>query len=55
MHSSSILRRFGPTEAIDNLIKGVAFGFRRFAHCPIRALLCAGKPHWDLLATVTHD
>jgi transposase len=46
----------GPTEAINNLIKRVkrvAFGFRRFAHYRIRALLYAGKPNWDLLATVT--
>jgi transposase len=46
----------GPTEAANNLIKRVkrvAFGFRRFAHYRIRALLYAGKPNWDLLATVT--
>ena len=46
----------GPTEAINNLVKRVkrvAFGFRRFAHYRIRALLYAGKPNWDLLATVT--
>lgn len=46
----------GPTEAINNLIKRVkrvAFGFRRFAHYRIRALLYAGKPNWHLLATVT--
>ena len=46
----------GPTEAINNLIKRVkraAFGFRRFAHYRIRALLYAGKPNWALLATVT--
>lgn len=46
----------GPTEAINNLvkrIKRVAFGFRRFAHYRIRALLYAGKPNWDLLDTVT--
>lgn len=46
----------GPTEALNNLIKRtkrVAFGFRRFAHYRIRALLYAGKPNWDLLATVT--
>ena len=46
----------GPTEAINNLIKRVkrvAFGFRRFAHYRIRALLYAGRPNWDLLATVT--
>jgi transposase len=46
----------GPTEAINNLIKRVkrvAFGFRRFTHYRIRALLYAGRPNWDLLATVT--
>lgn len=46
----------GPTEAANNLIKRVkrvAFGFRRFAHYRIRALLYAGKPNWALLATVT--
>ena len=46
----------GPTEAANNLIKRVkrvAFGFRRFANYRIRALLYAGRPNWDLLATVT--
>ena len=46
----------GPTEALNNLIKRVkrvAFGFRRFANYRIRAVLYAGKPNWDLLATVT--
>ena len=46
----------GPTEAINNLIKRVkrvAFGFRRFANYRIRALLYAGRPNWDLLATIT--
>lgn len=46
----------GPTEATNNLIKRVkrvAFGFRRFAHYRIRALLYAGRPNWELLATVT--
>jgi transposase len=46
----------GPTEAINNLIKRikpVGFGFRRFAHYRIRVLLYAGRPNWDLLATVT--
>ena len=46
----------GPTEAINNLIKRVkraAFGFRRFAHYRIRALLYAGRPNWALLATIT--
>jgi transposase len=45
----------GPTEAINNLIKRIkriGFGFRNFAHYRIRALLYAGKPNWDLLATV---
>ena len=46
----------GPTEAINNLIKRVkrvAFGFTNFAHYRIRALLYAGRPNWELLATIT--
>jgi hypothetical protein len=46
----------GPTEAANNLIKRVkrvAFGFRRFKHYRIRALLYARKPNWNLLATIT--
>ena len=43
----------GHTEAISNFVKRVAFGFRRFAHYRIRALLYAGRPNGDLLATVT--
>ena len=46
----------GPTEALNNLIKRIkraAFGFRNFANYRIRALLYAGKPNWDLLASVT--
>ena len=46
----------GPTEAINNLIKRVkrtAFGFRRFKHYRIRALLYAGKPNWSLLNQLT--
>ena len=46
----------GPTEAINNLVKRVkrvAFGFRRFDHYRIRALLYAGQPRWHLLATIT--
>ena len=46
----------GPTEAIDNLVKRVkrtAFGFRRFEHYRIRALLYAGKPNWSLLNQLT--
>lgn len=46
----------GPTEAANNLIKRikrVGFGFTRFANYRIRVLLYAGKPNWDLLATVT--
>jgi Subtilase family len=41
---------------VNNLIKRIkraAFGFRRFAHYRIRTLLYAGKPNWDLLATIT--
>ena len=46
----------GPTEAVNNLIKRVkraAFGFRRFAHYRIRALLYAGKHNWTLLNSLT--
>jgi len=46
----------GPTEAANNLIKRVkrvAFGFRRFRNYRIRVLLYAGRPNWDLLATIT--
>lgn len=46
----------GPTEAINNLIKRIkriGFGLRRFRHYRVRALLYAGRPNWDLLATVT--
>jgi transposase len=45
----------GPTEAINNLIKRVkrvAFGFRRFDHYRIRALLYAGKPNWRVLGSI---
>jgi len=46
----------GPTEAVNNLIKRIkriGFGFRRFRNYRIRALLYAGRPNWDLLATIT--
>ena len=46
----------GPTEAVNNLIKRikrVGFGFTRFANYRIPVLLHAGKPNWDLLATIT--
>ena len=46
----------GPTEALNNLIKRIkraAFGFRNFSNYRIRALLYAGRPDWDLLASVT--
>ena len=45
----------GPTEAINGLIKRIkriGFGFRRLRNYRIRALLYAGRPNWDLLATV---
>lgn len=45
----------GPTEAANNLIKRVkrvAFGFTRFVNYRIRTLLYAGRPNWDLLATI---
>ena len=46
----------GPTEAINNLIKRIkriGFGFRSYRNYRIRALLYAGRPNWDLLATIT--
>ncbi|MCP3881327.1 MAG: transposase [Sulfitobacter sp.] len=46
----------GPAEAINNLVKRVkrvAFGFRSFRNYRVRSLLYAGRPNWDLLATVT--
>ncbi|MGH3530228.1 MAG: ISL3 family transposase [Pseudonocardiaceae bacterium] len=46
----------GPTEAVNNLIKRVkraAFGFTSFRNYRIRSLLYAGKPNWNLLATLT--
>jgi transposase len=46
----------GPTEAVNNLLKRVkraAFGFTSFRNYRIRTLLYAGKPNWDLLATIT--
>ena len=46
----------GPTEAANNLIKRikrVAFGFTNFRNYRVRVLLYAGKPNWDLLATLT--
>lgn len=45
----------GPTESMNNLvkrIKRIGFGFRKFCHYRIRVLLYAGRPDWDLLATV---
>ena len=44
------------TEWANNLIKRikrVAFGFRNFAYYRVRALLYAGRPNSDLLATIT--
>jgi hypothetical protein len=43
----------GPTEAINQRIKRIGFGFRRFAQYRIGVLRYAGRPNWDLLATVT--
>lgn len=45
-----------PTEAANNLIKRikrVAFGLRSFRNHRVRVLLYAGRPNWDLLATIT--
>src|SRR5690606_12046951 len=49
-------RTNGPTEAVNNLIKRtkrIAFGFPSFRSFRVRALLYAGRPNWDLLATIT--
>ncbi len=46
----------GPTEAMNNLIKRIkriALGMTNFRNFRIRVLLYAGRPNWDLLATVT--
>ncbi|MGO9333668.1 MAG: hypothetical protein ACLQCU_06410 [Acidimicrobiales bacterium] len=48
--------RQGLQITVNNLIKRVkraAFGFTSFRNYRIRSLLYAGKPNWDLLATVT--
>ena len=45
----------GPTEAVNNLVKRVkrvAFGMTNFRNYRIRALLYAGRPNWELLATI---
>jgi transposase len=52
-HRASVTN--GPTEAMNNLIKRIkriGFGFRLFTNYRIRVLLYAGKPNWDLLATI---
>lgn len=44
------------TEAANNLLKRIkraAFGFTRFRHFRVRALLYAGRPNWNLLAAIT--
>ena len=46
----------GPTQGANNLINRIkrgGFGFRNFRNYRIRVLLYAGRPNWDLLATVT--
>jgi transposase len=42
----------GPTEAINNLVKRVAFDMRNFDH-HIRSLLYVGRPNWTRLDTIT--
>ena len=34
-------------------VERTAFGFRRFKHYRIRALLSAGRPNWSLLGKLT--
>ncbi len=42
----------GPTEALNNLIKRIGFGFRNFENYRIRALLYAGRPNWRVLDSI---
>jgi transposase len=42
----------GPTEALNNLIKRIGFGFRNFENYRIRALLYAGRPNWRVLGSI---
>ena len=45
----------GPTEGLNNLIKRIkriGFGFTNFRNYRIRALLYAGKPHWNVLGSI---
>jgi hypothetical protein len=45
----------GPIAAVNNLVKRVkrvALAFTGFRNYRIRSLLYAGKPNWDLLATI---
>jgi hypothetical protein len=49
-------QRHGGTETVNNLIKRIkriGFRFTRFRNYRIRVLLYAGRPSWDLLATIT--
>jgi transposase len=53
-HSAQVSN--GPTEATNSLIKRikrVGFGFRSFRNYRLRVLLYAGRPNWNLLATIT--
>jgi hypothetical protein len=34
-------------------VKRVGFGFRQLRNYRLRVLLYAGRPNWDLLATIT--
>ncbi len=45
----------GLSEKVDQIpgARSVAFGFTRFRNFRIRVLLYAGRPNWDLLATIT--
>jgi len=42
----------GLTEALNNLIKRVGFGFRNFENYRIRALLYAGRPNWRVPGSI---
>jgi transposase len=42
----------GPTEALNNLVKRIGFGFRNFENYRVRALLYAGRPNWRVLGSI---
>ncbi len=46
------LQPYEPMNDLFKRITRIGFGFRRISHYRITVPLCAGKPNWDLLATL---